>query len=148
MPWPPSGVPLPVNRTDALYQQGNHPDDHNKENQAINDIVAKIDVAAQLLVNDGGVSRFTDKLQIQYSIGYTPTSDAAGVFIITFMEAFAHTPYVALVSTDTPAGVYGRMYTNMSTAFDRSTWKITDTSGAPIANFTFGVNALVIGVRP
>ncbi len=33
---------LPVNRTDALDQETNHPNDHNQANQAINDIAAHV----------------------------------------------------------------------------------------------------------
>ena len=40
MAWPP-GV-LPVNRTDSLTQQTNHPADHNAANLAINDTVAHV----------------------------------------------------------------------------------------------------------
>jgi hypothetical protein len=40
MAWPPPV--LPINRTDALYQQGNHPADHNAANVAINDVVARL----------------------------------------------------------------------------------------------------------
>lgn len=40
MAWPPPV--LPINRTDALAQQANHPGDHNTTNQAVNDIVTVV----------------------------------------------------------------------------------------------------------
>lgn len=40
MAWPPPV--LPINRSDALDQQTNHPADHNAVNQAVNDIVARL----------------------------------------------------------------------------------------------------------
>lgn len=40
MPWPPGA--LPVNRTDALFQESNHPADHNAVNAAVNDTVAHV----------------------------------------------------------------------------------------------------------
>ena len=47
MAWPP-GV-LPVNRTDALTQQTNHPADHNAVNQAVNDVVAEMGLRGRFL---------------------------------------------------------------------------------------------------
>lgn len=40
MPFPPPV--LPINRTDSLDQNANHPADHNSVNQAVNDTVAKL----------------------------------------------------------------------------------------------------------
>lgn len=70
MAWPPPV--LPVDRTDALLQQANHPADHNAANQAINDIVAK--VVGLLPVGNFPVARKTYRGSV--------TTDANGDFAV------------------------------------------------------------------
>jgi hypothetical protein len=86
MAWPP-GV-LPVNRTDSLSQQTNHPADHNAVNQAVNDTVAYV----KLL---GGANRadrrsFTTDANAEAFIAWTNPTPAAfptGVFAVVVSDA-------------------------------------------------------------
>lgn len=50
--WPPPV--LPINRTDATYQQGVHPGDHNAANLAINDIVPQVQSLIDVLAGNVG----------------------------------------------------------------------------------------------
>ena len=58
MAWPPAV--LPVNRTDSLNQQANHPADHNQTNQAVNDTVAQVQAINSTIVGHYRADLTTD----------------------------------------------------------------------------------------
>lgn len=84
MPWPPPV--LPVNRTDALAQQANHPTDHNTTNQAVNDIVAQINarVAAATVMSGGATGPILANSTYTPFTLTVPAAPVARIVLVTF----------------------------------------------------------------
>lgn len=101
MAWPPPV--LPVNRTDSLDQQGNHPADHNAVNQAVNDTVAHIQAAVKAY---GSVSTVTTDAFGNATIG-PPQGVPAGARISGAVAIGAQRDFAiwcVLNNTDIPLG--------------------------------------------
>ncbi len=101
MAWPPPA--LPIDRTDSLSQQANHPADHNAVNQAVNDIVAHIKADVLSL---GGVSTVTTDAFGNATIGppqgVPPGAKISGAVAIGSQRDFAI--WCVLNNTDIPLG--------------------------------------------
>lgn len=163
MPYPPPV--LPVNRTDALGQQTNHPADHNAVNGAVNDI------AAELGVNPSGGFATVEAAVVSFSSFFTPndiegidrwatgigmeiqantsvvTTNATGDGHVTFAHAFGRNPIVLMTPGDV-SGAYVFTMTNATrslTGFDFHA--VIPWTGQPAATLQVRVNWLAIAAR-